>query len=167
MGQRGPLAQSNVINLHEGDPSKGALSEGERTGLLLDPSRPDEPKWRDWIPGDKAEPKLLRKTCSETWRLVLPVLESAGVLSEIDRGAFTDLCLVTARLQQCERTLARDGLTIEGRQGSIVRHPLCTSAQQYRAQLRELYKQFLLTPAARARMAPPGGGAVGDGGAFD
>jgi len=92
---------------------------------------------------------------AELWRTVVPRLTKAGVLTAVDVPALRDMCLCWQRIQECEREITRDGVTVEGYRGSRVKHPAVTIAGRYRESLARYFVKFGLEPMDRQRLPGP------------
>lgn len=159
MGARGPAPKPKLTVVREGNPGKVAKSKLDAQ-VLLPPAAPAEPKWDEVFPGSSVQAKRCRSTAQRAWRGVVPVLDAQGLLASVDLGALADLAVCQARLLECELDISANGLSQEGERG-VQKNPAVTAANQYRTQLRWLWGQLYLTPAARAR-AMNGGGDNGD-----
>lgn len=87
------------------------------------------------------------------WRDNAPALARAGVLTEVDIPAWIALCQCWQLLQELEETISKDGLTVQGRQGERVKHPLLPTLAQARNSFRLQCVQFGLDPMARERLS--------------
>lgn len=86
------------------------------------------------------------------WRRVVPEIEGMGLLATLDRAALIRYCRGWADWCELDEKLLATGLLVKGRHvGSLVRNPLWMMRSDIEATLRELGKQFGLTPAARLR----------------
>ena len=126
---------------------------------------PDEPQWSELLPGDANEE--VRRHAAAEWDRVVPVLDVIKLLATIDLTLLTDYCLTWARLLQCERALALEGLVLEVHQldkdgnrvrTDIRRNPLSVTVKEYRSALRAYIAELGLGPSARGRIALPGAG---------
>ena len=78
-----------------------------------------------------------------------PELERLGLLTLVDRAAFTALCLAWARLHAAEKALADHGMVLDdGRLNPAIRVSARATDQIVR-----LSHEFGLTPASRAGLA--------------
>jgi P27 family predicted phage terminase small subunit len=104
--------------------------------------------------GDEARQQ--QRDAAAEWKRVVPVLDRMGLLATVDGALLTDYCACWARLLQCERALAREGLIVQGQKG-VVRNPHTTVAVGYRTALRGYIGELGLGPSSRGRLALPGG----------
>lgn len=158
-------ARPSLQLVREGNPGHRAKEQLER-GLRLPPQAPAEPKWTELFPdirkGDNAVVlRRCRLVARRTWIRVVPQLDAMGMLAKVDADALTDLCLCVARIDQAERQLSREGLTMQGERG-LQRNGAAILAKGYRDRLKFLEVQFGLTPLARDSMRGDPGGAGDD-----
>ena len=92
--------------------------------------------------------RFVRKRAAEEWQRVVPILRNSIGLSDPDWSIVVDMCVCVARLEWCERELARVGLIVMG-QRSPSKNPLTTVAGQYRVQLKTYIRELGLSPSAR------------------
>ena len=165
--------------VRSGNPGHEAAEATEaKRGLRLPSSAPAEPDWREWFPaaaraprGEVGAVKVRRLVKAEQmtrcraiaraeWRRGVPLLDETGMLATVDRGVLVDLCVCTARVDQCERQLSAEGLMVEDR-----RHGVTMVVGRYRDQLKWLVGELGLSPAARQRLSgtPAGAGAAAGG----
>lgn len=102
-------------------------------GLVLPPATPPEPTWAEWFPGRSAEVVELRETASAEWRRAVAVLSALKLLTALDGPVLADYAVCYARLVECERRVAADGLVVDGR-----RHPPVDNAGRLPAGLEPL-----------------------------
>lgn len=161
MGKRGPAPAPKLQVVREGRKLRPERHEDQ---VVLPPIAPTEPAWTTVFPavrGQLERPKRLRKWAAEEWARIVPPLNSRAILATVDHSVLLDHCTAWAELQECVRTISREGHIIDGAVGPT-RHPATMTAAQLRTQLAKTTVQLGLTPAARARMTSPAGGS-GDG----
>lgn len=129
-------------------------ADRQKEGVRFPPVDPVEPKWADLLPGSDTEVVRARKTAAELWGRIVPVLTHSVGLVDTQRETVADLCVTWAWIVMGNRTLARDGVVIEGAHG-LVRHPWCTVLSQQRQHFRSLVGELGLTPASAQRIAAP------------
>lgn len=105
------------------------------------PSRPFRPAHLD---GDHA-------ACVE-WDRLLPDLEAAGILSQIDGPALALYCAAFSRYIQSEKEVATHGLLIETASGGLKANPAVTMARECRTEMMRLLAEFGCTPSSRSRV---------------
>lgn len=152
MGVRGIVpAPDNVRRLRGMKPLTGPDGKKARR-IVLAPKAP-------------APPRGLSRAAAAEWRRIVPELERAGVLAQVDRGILVAYCTAWAHMMEAEAMLQDAAVVHEGRQG-IVKHP---AWQVYREANRTLVAaagQLYLTPVARLRI-PLAPGAMSDDGSDD
>lgn len=102
-----------------------------------------------------------RAIARREWRRCVPVLAKTAGLGVVDAAVLHDLCVVVARIDQCERDISRNGIWVPGERGAQ-KNPSTTAAAAYRAQLKTYIGELGLSPSARGRLAPAPGGDDGD-----
>nr|WP_237418983.1 P27 family phage terminase small subunit [Kitasatospora sp. SID7827] len=75
-----------------------------------------------------------REVASAERRRIVPVLEVAAWLGEVDHSTVKDLCVCVARIDQAERDLSTRGLIVTAERGTV-KNGAATIAAQYRSQL--------------------------------
>jgi P27 family predicted phage terminase small subunit len=158
MAKGGQNATPIELRVLQGNPGKRPIPRTPRPPA----QSPVEPDWAALVPGDDHEDVIrLRETASAEWNRVVPVLDQLGLLTALDAPVLTDYALCWARLVQCERALAADGLVLEtwlldadGRRvrSNLARNPVSVTAKEYRSQLIRYVNEFGLGPASRARI---------------
>lgn len=108
---------------------------------------------------DEPQPKQGSPVCPEwfgddaraEWERVVPELERLKLLTVIDGAAIEGHCLNYARALDCERTLAKEGVTFATEHGPKKR-PEATIAKECWGMVRAFLSELGLSPAARARL---------------
>ncbi|MHA7959286.1 P27 family phage terminase small subunit [Streptomyces sp. L500] len=95
-----------------------------------------------------------REVASAEWCRVVPVLEVAVGVGEVDHATVKDLCVCVARIDQAERDLSERGLMVTAERGTV-KNGAATIAGQYRTQLARYIRELGLSPSARAGFQPP------------
>lgn len=103
-------------------------------------------------------PTWLSREAAAEWRRVVPGLTRLDLLKEEDRAVLTAYCETWSVFVAATRTLRREGLTIEARQGTLP-HPAVGIARNAGRELRAFATHFGLSPAAEMAL-----GKVGDDG---
>lgn len=100
MGMRGPAPQPEPLLRARGSqwPDRRER-EAQQSPAVGSPGRPSQPKWLD-------------KDGKECWRHIVPLLEEAGVLSRIDRGALAAYCSAWSQWRAAQRELDAKGPTL-------------------------------------------------------
>lgn len=99
-------------------------------------------------------PSRLPKEAKRKWKELAPKLEKLGLLTQVDGGAFADLCLCLARLAEAEQSISINGLLVPAKDG-LKRNPALQTAREYRQAVARWYEKFGLTPADRGRLDMP------------
>jgi len=103
-------------------------------------------------------PTWLSREAAAEWRRVVPGLTRLDLLKEEDRAVLTAYCETWATFVDATRTVRKEGLTIEAKQGTLP-HPAVGIARAAGRELRAFAGQFGLTPAAEMAL----GKVAGDG----
>ncbi|GAA1186364.1 P27 family predicted phage terminase small subunit [Kitasatospora gansuensis] len=143
------------VRVREGNPSKREIKEG----VIVPRAVLTEPDWRQvfttsrFTETERANARC-RAVASEEWRRVVPALEVAAGLGEVDHTTVKDLCVCVARIDQAERDLSERGLMVTAERGTV-KNGAATIAAQYRSQLARYIRELGLSPSARVAIAPP------------
>jgi P27 family predicted phage terminase small subunit len=138
MGERGPLPRSRHLKALSGERHDRVAPKG----LKAQPKRPRMPSW-------------LSSYAKEVWKEIVPELDKLGLISELDRGALVGYCEAAAAHRAASEILNRDGLTVQGYRGSVVKHPAWQIAKDAASQMLSFGGALGLSPAARARLHSP------------
>ncbi|MER5711731.1 phage terminase small subunit P27 family [Streptomyces sp. NPDC002122] len=98
-----------------------------------------------------------REVASTEWRRIVPVLEVAAGIGEVDHATVKDLCVCVARIDQAERDLSERGLMVTAERGTV-KNGAATIAGQYRTQLARYIRELGLSPSSRSAIVPPESG---------
>ncbi|MFJ1756658.1 phage terminase small subunit P27 family [Kitasatospora sp. NPDC088134] len=144
-----------VARAREGNPSKSEIKEG----VIVPRAILAEPDWRDIFkdsPTAQTQEANIRcrKVASAEWLRIVPILEVAAGLGEVDHTTVKDLCVCVARIDQAERDLSERGLMVTAERGTV-KNGAATIATQYRSQLSRYIRELGLSPSARVAIAPP------------
>jgi len=137
MALKGPAPVSEALRRLRG------TSRGRRS-LELTAGRPSRPRW------------LSREAAAE-WRRVVPLLEDAGVLTELDGGVLAGFCECLADLRRTSAIIERDGYSFTTESGYSAPRPEVAIRKAALAQLRQYAAHLGLSPASRTRVevVPP------------
>jgi P27 family predicted phage terminase small subunit len=97
-------------------------------------------------------PSWLPEPGKAEWRRVLPLLLERGILSRADLSTVASYCAAFGTVQQCQEILNREGLVVEGAQGSKG-HPASQIQHRAQSQMRQYAAELGLTPVSRSRAA--------------
>jgi P27 family predicted phage terminase small subunit len=144
--------------VREGNPGKRPI----KASVVVPVGDLVEPDWAEVFPKSpnrvvNGENVRARNIARREWRRVVPVLTRSAGLAELDTAVVREYCVAVARIDQCERQLARDGLLMLGERG-WQKHGATTIVSQYRGQLKVYIRELGLSPSARAGISPPGDG---------
>lgn len=147
--------KSAVQRAREGNPAKTAIKEG----VIVPRAILAEPDWSEVFkaspdPAVEVANTRCREVASEEWRRVVPVLEVAAGIGEVDHATVRDLCVCVARIDQAERDLSERGLMVTAERGTV-KNGAATIAAQYRTQLARYIREFGLSPSARTAITAP------------
>jgi P27 family predicted phage terminase small subunit len=96
----------------------------------------------DWLPA----------SAKDVWRDLAPILTQEGRLLPHQTGPFTAYCVAAGSMRDAAGEIARLGITIPGRSGTLVKNPACSVFNSASQQLLALAKHFGLTPVSRAKL---------------
>ncbi|MEV7171157.1 phage terminase small subunit P27 family [Streptomyces sp. NPDC093224] len=147
--------KSAVQRAREGNPSKTSIKEG----VIVPRAILVEPDWAGAFPASPDPAVELanvrcREVASEEWRRVVPILEVAAGIGEVDHTTVKDLCVCVARIDQAERDLSARGLIVTAERGTV-KNGAATIAGQYRTQLARYIRELGLSPSARMSITAP------------
>lgn len=133
----------NVRALRGSKPLRDAETGEKVKRLVLPPKAPTAPKG-------------LTRLASAEWRRVVPELERAGVLAEIDRGVLVAYVTAWGHMQEAEEILKREGLIRETKDG-LARHPAWMVYREANRTMIAAARELYLTPTSRLRIPVPRG----------
>ncbi|CAM5470111.1 hypothetical protein SXANM310S_00462 [Streptomyces xanthochromogenes] len=147
--------RSAVQRAREGNASKAAIKEG----VIVPRAILAEPNWSEvFTPSPDLTVELANARCrevaSEEWRRIVPILEVAAGIGEVDHTTVKDLCVCVARIDQAERDLSERGLIVTAERGTV-KNGAATIAGQYRTQLARYIRELGLSPSARSGITLP------------
>ena len=119
--------------------------------LLRGETRPsrinfDEPRPRDALP---ERPDWLSSAAVDEWERVLPELIAMRCARAADAIALAAYCEAVARLRVASELVARSGLMLRDRDGTIRKNPAVSMARDASVEVRMWAREFGLTPSAR------------------
>jgi P27 family predicted phage terminase small subunit len=103
-------------------------------------------------PGVPDRPEWLKGEASEEWGRVVPILDSMGVLSRLDRAVIADYCRVWGMLVKVETELENTNLMVKGQKDELVRNPLFSVANQLRQRFHKCCDLIGLSPGTRSKL---------------
>ena len=113
----------------------------------------------DLAPIERAAPAWLDEYGMAQWAHLVPILEAMAVLTEADYSALAVHCETWADYRRCVDAMRRnDGVTVEvetAQNGTFSKELMeATRAKQLLPVLAAQFREFGLTPSARANIAP-------------
>ncbi len=160
MGERGPVPVPDNVRALRG--MEGLKLPDGRTAkqIVMAPKAP-------------ARPAGMGKIAVATWKRLVPELERAGVLSQVDRDVLVAYCTAYQHMVEADAQVRREGKTTPGRDGGhSVRNPAWIVYKDATHMVSVLSSLLYLNPVTRLRM-PVAAGAAGiehgveDGDDFD
>jgi P27 family predicted phage terminase small subunit len=101
---------------------------------------PDKPAW-------------LSPVAATVWDAVVAELaETPGLLTPLDGPALACYCLAWQRLHEAREIIAREGLLVDGKDGTQRRHPATMIEAKALEQISSIGGKFGLTPTSRASL---------------
>lgn len=141
MGRRGPPPKPTKLRVLEGNRGKRPLNKRE----------PQPPALRDLT--SAKPPKFLTGVISRTvWNTELPLLIDLGIVASTDLNMFAAYCESVESYQTAHMRLSKQGVTMIGSRGTVIRHPDVKNRREAKAEMLRLAMEFGLTPAARSRI---------------
>ncbi len=139
MGRRGPTPKPTHIKALEGNPGKRPLKGNNAKPRSVAPDCPD------WLSAEaKAE-----------WKRLAPELERLGLLTLLDRAAFSCYCQSFAHWVQAQRVLREHGTMYVTGSGRVRERPEVAIAGSFLKLMRAFAVEFGLTPSSRSRLSLP------------
>ena len=98
-------------------------------------------------------PTWLAPEARREWRRVARELEKLGLLTLMDRAAFSCYCQSWADFRAYSEIIAKEGSVIEGHRGVQRKHPLLPALHQAMDAVRVWAQEFGMTPLSRTRLS--------------
>lgn len=136
MGKRGPAPKPTALKKLQGNPGKRALPAGEPQPHVGGRA-PSVPAWLD-------------EDAKAIWRRYARTMWELRLLTEIDVEAFAALCEATALYQTAVEMVRERGPVQESATGYTQKNGWMTVRDSALADMRALWKEFGMTPSARA-----------------
>ena len=137
MGRRGPTPKPAHLKALEGNPGKRPLKGNDAKPRSVAPDCPD------WLAAEaKAE-----------WKRLAPELERLGLLTILDRAAFSCYCQSYAHWVQAQRVLREQGMMYVTAAGRARERPEVAIAGSSLKLMRAFAVEFGLTPSSRSRFS--------------
>lgn len=132
----GPPPTPTNLRLLKGNPGKRAINKNEPQGNA------DAVKM----------PSGLTARGKKVWRKVAPMLQSAGLLTDLDVLALKGLCDAYADYEDYREQVAQSSPIIKAPSGYPVQNPLISIERKAWEKFMRLMAEFGMTPAARSRI---------------
>ena len=100
--------------------------------------------------GRPVAPDWLGEDARKEWARIVPLLDSAGLLTRVGRAALAGYCTAWGELAEAQRALLRDGSAVIDGDGLPMLSPQIMRAQQARDAILRFGREFGMTPAAAA-----------------
>jgi P27 family predicted phage terminase small subunit len=139
MGRRGPPPKPAHLKALEGTPGKRPLKGDNAKPRSVAPDCPD------WLSAEaKAE-----------WKRLAPELERLGLLTVLDRAAFSCYCQSFGHWVQAQAVLREHGTMYVTASGRVRERPEVSIAESSLKLMRAFAVEFGLTPNSRSRFSLP------------
>ena len=117
---------------------------------------PDEPT----PPVGAKMPEGLSDEAQKQWSRVAPMLEQAGILTEIDADALELYCEAYARWRHANAQIAKFGVVVKSPNANFpIQSPYLAISNKAFEQMRQIIAEFGMTPSSRTRVSrAPGAG---------
>lgn len=102
-------------------------------------------------------PSHLPALAKRFWWTVAPILEEMGVGTEGDRWTLEGMAMLYYRARKADEVLKKEGLTYVSSKGDPKRRPEAIESLACWKELRIMFNEVGLTPAARAKILGSGG----------
>lgn len=136
----GPAPKPTALKVLEGNPGQRRLPENEPRPPQV---APEAPEW-------------LSMEAQAEWDRIVPVLDTLGLLTAVDRAALAAYCTAWALVVDAAQEIQAFGLLVEGQKGERVKNPAIQVLRDATATCKGFCAEFGLTPSARSRMTAPG-----------
>lgn len=100
-------------------------------------------------------PEWLPAAAQEKWHELAPHLTKLGLLTIVDGGALTSLCIAWALATDAARKMATEGTTTVDEEGLPRKHPAHQIWRENIKEFRAWCTEFGLTPSSRSRIDLP------------
>jgi P27 family predicted phage terminase small subunit len=134
---RGRKPKPTKLRLLQGNAGKRRINERE-------------PKPAPSIP---SPPEHLTEPAKQEWARVAEQLALLGLLTDLDRAAFSAYCQAYGRWVEAEEMLKKTGTVVKAPSGYPILSPYLSVANKAVEQMRAFLTEFGLTPSSRSRIA--------------
>lgn len=133
MGRRGPAPKPTALKLLQGEHRPSRVS-------------PAEPRPRDLPP---ERPAWLSQAARDEWDRIAPDLWVMRTATAVDSTALAAYCEAVARFRVATDLVAKAGLMLRDRDGTVRRNPAVSQARDASFEMLRWAREFGLTPASR------------------
>ena len=133
------LPKPTALKILEGNPGKRPLNKKEPKPRPLVPTCPD------W----------LNKDAKAKWAEFCPLLDEAGILTQIDGDSLAQYCMAWIRLKRYIKLAAKSPPVFKAPSGYLCASPLVSMIQKEAALVNRLAAELGLTPSSRSRLTVP------------
>lgn len=135
-------------------PTAQRVLEGNPGHRPLNPEEPEFPP----VDGDITPIELLDdKAAIEEWARLSPLLTTARVMTEADRGALLALCQQWSRYLAASAKVKDAGLVVKAPSGYPIPNPYLPIANRALSNCTKLWAELGLTPSSRSRVSVTAG----------
>jgi P27 family predicted phage terminase small subunit len=142
MGNRGPAAKPTALKVLEGNPGKRPLPKGEPQPGNVTRIKP---------------PSYLPPLAKKEWRVILPQLQSLGLISDLDIYGLAAYCNAYATWVDALGQIKKTGALVRSPNGYPMPSPWIKISRDAQDEMMRWLKEFGMTPAARSRVSVEGG----------
>lgn len=126
-----------VLKVLAGNPGKRPIPQE----IKPDEKAPECPEWLDDV-------------AKEEWARIVPLLERAGLISQVDMGVLANYCQLYSRWKKAEEILKKEGFVLKaGKNGYAMPHPAVKIAEKAQQLMKAYISELGLSPVSRARLA--------------
>lgn len=137
----GRRPQPTALKVLRGNPGKRRPNAAEPS---LPPSGPEIEEPPVEIAGDPV--------AVAEWSRIVPLLRSAGMVSELERPQLVALCQQWSRYLAAQSRLAGSGMVLKGSRGEPIVNPFLAVSDKALANCQKLWVELGITPSARSRI---------------
>jgi P27 family predicted phage terminase small subunit len=105
------------------------------------------------LPETLKPPKTLSRSARAEWKVLAPRVAALGLLTTTTVRTFQLLCETLGTIREAEALVAKDGFTILTKDGGQKKNPTVSIMETARAQARQLFAEFGLSPRSRQNVA--------------
>lgn len=133
---RGRKATPTALKKLRGNPGKRKISDAE-------------PKFERKIP---TCPKHITGEARKEWRRLCTLLDTQGLLTQVDRAALAAYCQAYARWAEAEQMVKKSGAVLRSEKGGFYQNPYLSIANRAIDQMIKIGSEFGMSPSSRTRL---------------